>query len=266
MLHVVLWKWTQAGFKHVYTAEHVNVMVDMIRRHSRSMTVRVICVTDDPSGIDRCETFPLWDDHATLNNRSGANLPSCYRRLKLFDPATQEALKIAAGDRICSLDIDSVIVNDMRPLWSKPQHFVGWAVRGTHHMRVFNGSMWMFTAREHAEVWHDFIPFKSPDDVHRAGYLGSDQAWLSHKFAKDTACGTWAYPFAVSYPREVARRPQLTPGTSIVFFHGKFKPWHERTLREAVWVKEHWRASEQPVRKGAVQITAQGTQAEAAAI
>jgi len=244
MLNVVLWKWVQANFKHAYLSEHVNVMVSMLRRHAHGMPFRIICVTDDPSGIEGCDVFPLWDDHSGLSNRSGANLPSCYRRLKLFDPKTQEAMGIAPGQRICSIDLDSVITGDMRPLWNKPQHFVGWAVRGSHHLRVFNGSMWMFTARENSKVWTQFNPERTPDAVHQAGYLGSDQSWLSYNFAGDSTCGNWGFPTAVSYPREVARRPKLVNGTSIVFFHGKKKPWHPNVQNEAAWIKQHWRKSE----------------------
>jgi hypothetical protein len=71
--------------------------------------------------------------------------------------------------------------------------------------------------------------------------MGSDQSWISYNFAKDQSCGTWAYPQAVSYPREVRKRPKLSQGTVMVMFHGKYKPWYEMTQNETPWVKEHWR-------------------------
>jgi hypothetical protein len=63
----------------------VNRIARAIKRNARAVPVRVVCVTDDPSGITECDTHPLWDDCSKLRNASGAHLPSCYRRLKLYD-------------------------------------------------------------------------------------------------------------------------------------------------------------------------------------
>lgn len=252
LLHVVLWKWHQPGFRFPYTSEYVNIVAQMVHRHRGRIPVRIICVTDDPAGVTECETFPLWDDHDKLANRSGTRLPSCYRRLKLFDQATQIAMGISPGDRVTSLDLDTVLTGDMTPHWSKPHPFVGWAVRGTHHLRVFNGSMWMFTAGEQQHIWNNFDPNSTPDRCHRAGYLGSDQSWLSYNFAKSPHCGTWTYPHAVSYPREVARRPILSKATSIVFFHGGKKPWDEKVQRDSPWIKQHWKLNSDALEPAAV--------------
>lgn len=244
---IVLWKWTQPNFKHVYSADHVNTMGDMILRHLNGMKANIICVTDDPTGIEKhVRTFPLWGDLSQIPNRSGLNLPSCYRRLKIFDPLTQGQMGIDRGSRVVSMDLDTIIAGDLKPLLQKPQHFVGWAVRGTHHLRVFNGSMFMFTAGEHQEIWQRFDPRSTPDRCHKAGFLGSDQSWISYNFARDPTAGSWAYPQAVSYPKEVRRRPILSRGTVMVMFHGKFKPWHEITQNESPWVREHWRRGINP--------------------
>lgn len=261
MHHIVMWKWQQKGFAHSYTSEHVNIVADMVRRHLNGMEAEVHCITDDARGIDKgVRVHSLWDDHSKMLNRSGARLPSCYRRLKLFDPATQTGLGIPQGHRIVSLDLDSVIANDLRPLLEKPQHFVGWAVRGHHHLRVFNGSMWMFTAGEHEHMWARFDPERTPDRCHQAGFMGSDQAWISYNFAKNPTAGTWCYPQAVSYPKECAARPQLVRGTSVVFFHGKRKPWHPEVHKESPWIKLHWRRSD-PSPPGVAQVIASGSQA-----
>jgi hypothetical protein len=259
--HIVLWKWKQPNFKQVYTAEHVNVMGDMLRRNTRGMNVRLICVTDDPTGVDM-DTFSLWNDFMDLPNRSGINLPSCYRRLKLFDATTQKNMGIPEGARIVSADIDTVVAGDMRPLLENPKHFVGWAVRGAHHLRVFNGSMFMFTAREHQEIWSRFDPKVTPDRCHKAGYLGSDQSWLSYNFARDPSAGSWSYPMAVSYPKEVARRPALARGTAIVMFHGKRKPWHPEVQKESPWIKDHWRLGLEPLPPKVLTVLAQPGQAK----
>lgn len=258
MHHIVLWKWNQAGFRVDYTSEHVNTVADMIKRNLYDFPARIVCVTDVPKGITECETFPLWPDHAKMMNRSGDRLPSCYRRLKLFDNKTQESMGIAEGDRIVSLDLDMIIASDLRPLLGKPQHFVGWAVRGTHHLRVFNGSMWMFGARQKQLMWDNFDPNMTPNRCYAAGYQGSDQSWLSYNFAKDPTAGSWAYPQLVSYPREVVRRPMLSKGTAVVSFHGRRKPWESETQNETPWVKMHWRRGVDQTDQRLLQVVASG--------
>src|SRR5690554_5669781 len=102
MIHAVTWKWGQ-DYRHTFCAEHVNVLERMVRRHYDG-DLRFVCVTDDPEGIEG-ETFPLWDDFKDVPNPHGATeYPSCFRRLKLFDPATQDAMGIKPGDRVVSLD------------------------------------------------------------------------------------------------------------------------------------------------------------------
>lgn len=251
MHHIVLWKWNQANFRETYTSQHVNIVRDMLSRHMHDLPYRVVLVTDDPKGVgEGIDVHPLWSDYNKMRNRSGDTLPSCYRRLKLFDVATQKDMGIDENERIVSLDLDTIIAGDLRPLLTKEHPFVGWAVRGRHHPRVFNGSMWMFTSRTCEHMWKNFHADKTPDRVHRAGYLGSDQSWLSYNFARDPASGSWAYPQAVSYPLEVAKRPRMVAGTSVVFFHGRRKPWHDLVKTETPWTTHHWRLNEtetQPV-------------------
>src|SRR5690606_29823554 len=135
-----------------FSSEHVNVLERMVRRNYDG-DIRFICVTDDPVGIEG-ETFPLWDDFNDVPNPHGATeYPSCFRRLKLFDPATQAALGIAPGDRVVSLDLDTVVTGDLNALWDRHEPFVGWAVKNRFHDRVFNGSMWMLRARAFEQVW-----------------------------------------------------------------------------------------------------------------
>src|SRR5690606_37323728 len=86
---------------------------------------------------------------------------------------------IAPGDRVVQIDLDTVIVGDLNPLWDRYESFVGWAVKNRFHDRVFNGSMWMFQAREFSHVWRQFDPLKSPKEALDAGFLGSDQAVMT---------------------------------------------------------------------------------------
>lgn len=232
-LTVVCWKWKQPGFRVGYSAHHVNVLAAMVARHYKKPH-RFVCITDDPTGIE-CETMTLWDDFSTMQNACGQHLPSCYRRLKLFSKAVSSQF----GGRIVSLDLDVVILDDLSPLWDQPHDFMGWRVVGINHPVVYNGSMFMFRAGKHTELWNKFDPTVSPDETKLYGYFGSDQAWISYKIA-GSAPGWTQAEGVYSYPREQRRR-DIRPGTRMVIFHGKRKPWDALTQAEAPWIAKHWR-------------------------
>lgn len=242
MLHIVLWKWSQPNAREVYTAHHINVMARMLHRNLAGVRYRVICVTDAPLGIE-CENFPLWSDHDDLPNATKFDLPSCYRRLKLYDPATQRSLGIMPGDRIMSIDVDAVITGPLKPMLEavKPYRFMGWALPGTHHPKVFNGSLQIFTAGDLSFIWERFDPATSPQEALKAGYLGSDQSWLSMHLVKHEQCEGLGYPTVASYPAHIRKLGILQRDTRIIFFHGKRKPWHTATMKESSWVARYWR-------------------------
>lgn len=247
MVHVVLWKWKQAGFRETYTAEHVNIVARMCISNLPGMQVRVKCVTDDPEGIMYpVETFPLWKDHDGLVNATGTHLPSCYRRLKLFDRLTQYEMGIPAGDWIVSIDLDSIVLAPFNALFKRMEElnaiYGGWGVRGTYHQTVFNGSFWLFRAGDTLQpLWSKFDPAVSPKLALSKGFLGSDQAWLSMNLTSRNDVYPIRAPEFVSYPREVRRTHTLDRRTMIVFFHGSRKPWHPMEVRHQPWIARHWR-------------------------
>lgn len=248
VLHVVLWKWDQPNFRVKYTSEHVNIVAQMVERNVKRRPVRVHCITDAPEGIDpKVKVHKLWNDFNDVANATGNNLPSCYRRLKLFDIATQAQLGIAAGDRVCSLDLDSIVLNSLDDLFDRIDEtkapYAGWGVPGHHHMTVFNGSFWTFVAGNPAlqYVWSSFDPKESPKIALRLGFLGSDQAWLSMHMTKDDQSCPIRFPDFASYPREVRRTKVLDRRTKIVFFHGARKPWFVEEMRSNPWITRAWR-------------------------
>lgn len=249
MLHICVWKWYQEGFRIPYGPEHVNVMAAMLKRTMGDVPYRLLCITDNVEGIDpSIATAPLWDDFKDVRNASGGQLPSCYRRLKLFDPATQAAMGIAPGDRIMSLDLDTVLLGpegalgaDLSEYVSNKHRWVGWRVRGTYHPWVFNGSLWLFTAGDLANLWTDFDVATSPQVTLKRGFFGSDQSWLSMNLARQKYAAGLTFPVIASYPREVRRSKLVDKATRMVFFHGTMKPWHPVVQREAPWVLNHWR-------------------------
>ena len=238
----VLWKWTQAGFRTNYLADHVNLAAWMLCKHGIPFD-RIVCVTDDPEGIVT-RTFPLWSDHAALLNISGKQLPSCYRRLKIFDTPTLKSMGILEGERVVSFDLDVVILQNFMSLFDRTESFIGWKVPGTKHRIVLNGSMFMFTAGEFDWLWHGFDPDKSPQRAALAGYMGSDQAYLSHQLVSLRSTGGW-FPQehgVCSYMRDVVRLRVLARHTRLVFFPGRAKPWDPAVQKVASWITRYYPA------------------------
>ena len=71
MIDVICWKWKPLeGFRTEFTAYHVNVLYDMVKRNT-TIPFRFNCVTDDAEGIDdNIRIIPLWDDCKDLKNPS----------------------------------------------------------------------------------------------------------------------------------------------------------------------------------------------------
>ena len=148
MLHVVCWKWRNTGpprRRVEYTANHVNRWASMIRRHL-SMPYQLVCITDEPDGIDpMIRIVPLWD--LALREKGG-----CYIRLACFAPEMTWMI----GPRFVSIDLDCVISDSLDPLFERDDDFVIWrnVSPGSHYC----GSMFLMTAGARQEVWDAFSP------------------------------------------------------------------------------------------------------------
>jgi len=242
MHHIVLWKWHHPTYRERFTADHVNHVAAMLRRNCAGLEFRIVLITDDAAGVDpSISVYPLWRDHSDMNNICGAHLPSCYRRLRLFDPDTQARMEMYPGDRIVSIDLDAVICQPIAPMLERKERYLGWFVHGTHHRSVYNGSLFMFTAGDLADVWLKFHADTSPKEALAAGYLGSDQGWLSYCLLKNSWASGWIRPEVVSYSRDVMQSRTLLAETRIVFFNGRRKPWHRDVQRQSPWIGRYWR-------------------------
>lgn len=238
MLTVVtfLWKPDRPGYRSKFGGEHVDVLRRMVKRHYPELH-RFVCVTDDATGIvsKDVELFELWNDHKNVRNPSGSKNPSCYRRLRLFAKNTGDWL----GERFVCLDLDCVIVGDMRPVWNRPEPFVIW--KSTTPNGHYNGSMWMLEAGARPRVWRDFDPITSPILTKQARIYGSDQAWIAYCLGAGEA--TWTSADGVySFRNEVrGMGDQLPTDARIVFFHGKPDPWSAEVIDRLAWVKKFYR-------------------------
>lgn len=233
-LTIVCWKWKPLeGYRSTYAPETVHVLRSMVARHYPDPH-RFVCVTDDPEGLDGIETIPLWSDLSDLPHPHSHRHPSCYRRLKAFAPEMRSVF----GERFVSVDLDCVILGDLRPLWNRPEPFVGLA--GSNDASTYNGSMFLMTAGARAQVWRDFNPAYSPFNAKKAGHYGSDQAWISLCLGPDEPRWTTA-DGVYSFRLHIAREPGMPvpKDARVVFFNGKKDPWSPE-LRGLKWVEKNW--------------------------
>lgn len=232
---VVCFKWQTKGYRSTFGPDTVNVLKNMVRRHY-PRTPRIICVTDNPKGLDpEIETVPLWSDFADIPSPHGARNPSCYRRLKVFSPEARAWFK---AERFAVIDLDTVIMGDLTPLWERSEDFVIWGE--TNPKSYYNGSMMLMTAGARQKVLQTFDPKTSPRQAMVAGKFGSDQGWISHCLGPGEA--TWRTTDGVySYNVHLRRTGQSLPADArMVMFHGAIDPWSPAGMAMD-WVKEHWR-------------------------
>jgi hypothetical protein len=251
MLTVVTFKYAPRNYRTTYTAAHVNTLRNMVARHY-SKPHRFICITDDPTGVE-CDSYQLWDDFREMANPSHATArPNCYPRLKLFSKNIGEYLEIPEGGKILSLDLDTAIVDDVSPIFERPEDFVIFDAKGDGR---YQGSIQLIKVGSRPMLWDEFDPVKTPQITSKAGFKGSDQAWIRYRLPSEAVWtkrdGVLSYLQMIPSRREQHVRPSsrwlpprngaLPPGTRIVSFAGQNKPWDPRVQQQSQWLKEHYR-------------------------
>lgn len=208
-----------------YTAHHVNVLRNMLERFV-NIPHRLICVTDDPAGIDpRIQVVPLWD--------KCRNLGGCFNRLWVF---SQEAREIF-GERFVCIDLDCVLVGDCTALFQRDDDFIINSYNPTSTDKKdqhYNGSMIMMRAGSRAQVWDEFDIEESPLVIaENPNVVGSDQAWIRLTLGKDEQ--RWSNKDGVYEARQV--REKLPSNACLVFFSGKRDP----SFLPYLWVATFWK-------------------------
>lgn len=236
MLSVVCWLWKKSGYRSTFGARHVNTLRAMVARHYPHPH-RFLCVTDHPQGINESvEIVPAWNDFANVESPHGAHQPSCYRRLRAFHPDIASTF----GERFVMLDLDTVIVGDVSPLWDVPEDFRIWGE--TDPRSLYNGSMMLITAGARPQIWTDFDPVKSPAMTKAAGNFGSDQGWISYRLGPGEKIWTTA-DGVYSYRVHLREHPTKLPENArIVMFHGGTDPWSPMAM-DWPWVRSNYRVN-----------------------
>jgi len=243
VLDVVCWKWKPARpYRSTFTADSVNTLYRMVLRHLR-LPFRFSCITDDATGIDpNIRVIPLWGDYASIPNPSSPSNPSCYRRLKMFS----EEAKDIIGERILSMDLDTVITGDITHLVTRREDFVAWgghsvSARSRMPYSWYNGSFMLLKAGTRTRVWTEFDPHVSPARANAAGCRGSDQGWITYCLGRGEAVWTAAdgiYSYRVHC---VPRGGRMPPGARMVAFHGRHDPWDPAVQRVSPWIRNFYR-------------------------
>ena len=207
-LTIVTWAW---GTK--YPRHYIDRLRAGVHRNMRG-AYRFIVATPQP------EDSPLTE------------VPGCFARLRMFDPAWQDG--IGADDRIVCLDLDMVVTGALDDLFDRPEPFVILQGVNSANPNPYNGSIWMLRKGYRPDVWADFslkaaaaVPFYAFPD---------DQAWFHHKIPDAGAFGpkTGCYGFQKpGWPRGDA----LPANARLVAFFGKRDPVQFTHLD---WVRRHW--------------------------
>lgn len=229
VLTVLSWLWAQPSFSTQYTAAHVNIWADMVRRHL-SLPHRIACVTDTPKGIDpRIAIIPPPRDFEEVRIPTwGKDKPQCLRRLALFRPDAAEIF----GERFVSMDLDCVIAGCLDPLFDVSDDFKIYE-GSPHPKRPYAGAMVLMTAGARPQVYKRFTPERAAEAGRR--FLGSDQAWINAMLGPGEA--TWGREDGVYWwPLRLDERCR------IMFPHGRPKPWDVVANDSSRWVVEHYRA------------------------
>lgn len=234
MITIVLWKWKKPGYRTVFTAQMVNTVCRMLKRNV-TVPYRVVCITDDPTGID-CPTLPLWPNPAP--HYGTAKRPNCFYRLKAFDPAMRETL----GDRFIWIDLDVVITANIDHILTARTDFGIWRV--DFEYSPCNGSMVLHRSGTRPELWNAFDPTViDPVNGYRAktGMIGSDQAWIAQNLRETTDRFFGMVDGVYSFRCHLAMKHSLPQNACIVFFHGEHNPGDQAVMRRHAWVREHYK-------------------------
>jgi hypothetical protein len=231
----VTFKWEPPRhYRSSFGPDAVLVLRNMIARHYKKPH-NFVCVTDNTAGLKGVNTFPLWDDHRDVPSPSGSHNPSCYRRLRMFAPEAKEWF----GERVVVMDLDTVIVRDITPLFEEDVDFRIWGESDFPRTQWMNGSLWMLKTGTRTKVWTEFNPKRSPYLAKKAGARGSDQGWMSFILGKGER--TWGREDGVySFRKHVQPLGHLPDDARMVMFHGRVDPWGYQA-RVIPWVQEHWK-------------------------
>lgn len=221
MLTVVTWIW---GLK--YGDHYVRKLRAAVARNLKQPH-RFLCVTDMARHLPGIETTPIPDADRDLTK-----IPGCLVRLRMFDPVWQKANGI--DGKIVNIDLDAVVTGPLDDLFYGDEFTILQNINTTNPC-PYNGSLFMFRAGSHSDLWGDF----SREAISHIRYhaFPDDQGWFWHKIphaaAWTPADGVYGFK-KVGWPSG----DDLPQGAKVVAFPG----WRDPAKFENLdWISKHWR-------------------------
>ena len=146
-LRIVTFFWDDPNAKHKgnyeFSIEHVNRLARAFKKHLK-IDHEFVCVTDNPDGIDvgLVRIIPLWDEFRDLGR--------CFVRLGVYSSAMRDII----GPRFACIDLDTVIVGDVTPIFARTEPFIGY--RDSKNPRCYSGCFYLMDAGAKEEVYKTF--------------------------------------------------------------------------------------------------------------
>lgn len=232
-LKIVTWYWNNPNAKNKpffeWTPDHVHKLAAGLKRHL-DMPHEFSVVTDMPGQIDasKAKIIPLWDDLRDWQR--------CFTRLKAYSADMKETI----GERFVSIDLDTLIVDDVTPIFDRPEPFVGY--RDSKNPMAYSGALWMKDWNVYNNVW-ETIRLVRAIDFSDAKYVGSDQCWQSTILAEgDQPPPKWSREDGIYDFWNIEELPKLPSNARIIFFNGMRRDMSmPKFQKKYPWILEHWR-------------------------
>jgi hypothetical protein len=224
MLAIVTFLWRPIGREAIYGAGHVNMLKRMLDEFAPPH--RLVCVTDDATGIDPSVHIVEIEPRLVEAGRRYPKL-MFYRR---------DAAELFGARRIAMMDLDCIVTGRLDRVFARTETLIAWD-DPNWGSTPYNSSLVLMDAGAAPQVYNRFDPRKSEAAVIKSRFMGSDQAWLAIVMGRDLPKFTPRGDGVLSYQSH-CRHPDSVKKASIVFFAGNPKPWDSSI--EEPWVKQWW--------------------------
>lgn len=247
MLTIAIFYWVDPARQRSYKFDKndIRIFCNMIRRNV-TIPHRVVCVTHVPELMDDIvECIPL-DDSKHIPN-------GCTAKLMVW---RRDVAEIFGSDRICVMDIDTVIVDNIDPILDRPEPTVFWknpnfSVGGRRGF--YQGSIQLLTAGAKPELYEDFDPLSTPRWLNRR-FGGAEQCWISERLNTSYPEPGWEWnePFwdendgiygagrLVGGRQDNGVQSELPENARIVFLPGDRKPGMPNVNTVHPWIERYW--------------------------
>lgn len=224
-LVVATWLWGEK-----YTPVYVERLYAGVKRNLKQ-PFRFMVMTER----ERKDGFSEGIERHAIKNPELTKVKGCFARLRMFDPAWQQARDIA--ERLVCLDLDMVITGSLDVLFDRPERLVVLKGANASNPCPYNCSVMMLRRGAHPELWRDFslegakhIPqYQFPDD----------QGWIAHHApnAAGWHVGRSSGIYAFQKPGWPDGTAELPADARIVAFPGWRDPSEFITVP---WIRKHW--------------------------